>query len=136
MNRQLYMKWPRWLRSLWRRKPKHGPPLAAALVMRGVYMDGVQQVEGPFPAELFADPDCRVFQYVRIVVRQSLGIEIENITDLPVRFQAVAFFDQPDHSSTVLPFCPVIIAPHQVERVVGRLLEPGLLRRILIPEHQ
>ena len=130
------MNWLRWLRRLWRPKPKHGPPLAAALVVRGIYMDGVQQVEGPFTGRLFADPDCRVFQYVRILVRDSLAIEIENITDLAVRFQAAAFFDQPDCSSTVLPFCPVTIGPREVKRVSGRLLEPGLLRRILIPEHQ
>lgn len=132
------MKWPSWLRWL-QRKPKfeHGPPLASALMLHGLYADGSQTMAGALPGgALTESASAELFAHARIVVERQLELDLENIGDQSVRFQGAAFFIVDGTASTVLPFGPVIIEPHSRTKVGGRVTERGLLRRILIPTYQ
>lgn len=132
------MKWPSWLR--WFRgksKFEHGPPLASALLLHGIYADGSQALVGVLPGGALAESvSPELFMHARILVENELELEVENISERSVRFQAAAFFTTSDNSSTVLPFIPIVIEAHARIKVGGRVTERGLLRRVLIPTYQ
>lgn len=132
------MKWPRWLRWLRpKREPEQGPPLAAAVMVHGIFADGEQQVACALWGSTFAESaSSEMFYWTRIGVRKQFEIDLGNMTDAAVYFQAAAFFTVSGGDSIVLPLGPCVIPPNARVRVGGRLTEQGLFRRLLIPTHQ
>lgn len=132
--------WPRWLRWLLP-KPKfpHGPPLAAAVMVHGIYADGGQQMTCSMSGSLFAHgSDSRegVFSHYRIGVKETLELEVENVSDAPIMFRAVAFLMGRDRVQLILPFEVVEIQAHYRLRVSGRMTESGILQSLVIPTYQ
>jgi hypothetical protein len=108
-------------------------PLAGSIVVHDISAEGASMVMGPLPGQFFM-PGIPTPIYANLV-RSRLSLDVENIENHPVRFEAVAFIRLGNWQRSVLPFLPAVLAAYERRTFTVTLTEEGLFDGLLIPEY-